>query len=170
MQRDRGDIKEMTVGQMLEIVKQKRGVSYQKMAELTGTTGAAFIRRVNLSTIKADEFLKIMRAFDFEVKFVDKETGKEVSELVGQGRPASAYIGRVKFDTQQSRAIANDFYQDGEHKYNDGRARELYMDQHGRYFFVDYSNYEDERDKLRLASPMEVQDFIEKYGAKSEEE
>ena len=37
-------------------------------------------------------------------------------------------VDRVVYDTAESDALANNFYEDGENKFTDGEALELYID------------------------------------------
>ena len=39
-----------------------------------------------------------------------------------------AMVDRVVYDTAESDALANNFYEDGENKFTDGEALELYID------------------------------------------
>lgn len=121
--------------------------------------------RMSRNSFKADEWLEILNAIGIDVKLVVRETGKEVKELVpGAGRRVRRMVDRVLYDTGESTAIANNFYSDGVHKYNDGRARELYVDSEGRYFFAEYSENDGEKDRINPVSGTDAAEFIVKYG------
>ncbi len=154
----------LTPERIVLLAKKKRGITLEQMAEITGTTAMSLSRKLKLGVLKADELFIIMKAMGFELRFIDKETGLDAEDLDGEGRPVRGTINRIIFDTEKSIAVANDFFSDGVHKYNSGRARELYIDKRGRYFFAEYSDTDGEKDRIRLASPLEAREFIQLHG------
>lgn len=149
---------------VLEIAKRLRGAKQEELAKALGISSASFSSKKRLGSLRASEFFKLLEYLHCEIKVYDSETNEDITEFSGAGRSVKGWISSVLYDTDASVAVANDFYQDGVNKYNNGVARELYRDRLGRYFFAVYSNFENDRDRVTLASPIEVRDFIEKYG------
>ena len=149
---------------VLDIAKKLRDAKQGDLAKALGISGASFSSKISHGTLRINEFFKIMEYLNCEIKIFDSETGRDITECSGAGRSVKGWINNILFDTDASVAVANDFYQDGQRKYNGGMARELYKDKFGRYFFAIYSNFENDRDRIALASPVEAREFIEKYG------
>ena len=121
--------------------------------------------RMTRNTLRADEFLDILNGIGVDVKLYDRETGLEIKERVaGAGRKVKRMVDHILYDTSESNAIANNFYSDGRNKYNDGRARELYIDHEGRYFFAEYTENDGEKDRINPVSAADAAEFIERYG------
>ena len=121
--------------------------------------------KIARGTLRVDEFFEFMDAIGVEVTLTVKDTGENViKRTAGAGRRVKRMVDRVTYDTYKSSALANNFYADGKHQYNDGRARELYIDMQGRYFFAEYSEKEGESDRINPVSAADAADFIERYG------
>lgn len=147
------------------------GKTQAEAAAKIGWVPQQFSARVSRNSFRADDFLDILNGIGVEVKLVVKETGKEVRELVpGAGRRVKRKVDHVLYDTAESTAIANNFYSDGENKYNDGRARELYIDSEGRYFFAEYSENDGEKDRINPISGADAAEFVERYGTEINKE
>ena len=135
---------------------------------LVGWVPQQLSARLVRNSMRADEFLEILDAIGIDVRFFVKENGKEVrSHVQGEGRRVKCVVDHITYDTEVSDAIANNFYADGKNKYNDGRARELYVDEEGRYFFAEYCESEESRDRINPVSPLDAAEFTERYGKKN---
>lgn len=127
--------------------------------------------RLTRNSLRADEFLDLLDAIGVDIQLVVRETGMPIREHIpGAGRRVCRMVDRVVYDTNESNALANNFYADGVNKYNDGRARELYIDANGRYFFAEYSENEGEKDRINPVSGSDAADFIERYGTEINKE
>lgn len=116
-------------------------------------------------SLRADEFLELLDAIGVEITLTVKETGKQVKEHIpGAGRRVKAMVDRVIYDTATADALSNNFYADGENQYTDGKARELYIDNEGRYFFAEYSSWEGAKDRITPVSASDAAVFIQKHG------
>ena len=116
-------------------------------------------------TLRADDFLRLMDAIGVDVEFKVRDSGKIIkTRIPGAGRRVRCMVNKVIYDTAISDALANSFYSDGVNEYSDGRARELYIDKEGRYFFAEYSTWEGQKDRIVPAGSNEAAAFIEKYG------
>lgn len=134
-------------------------------AARVGWVPQQFNGRMVRNSLRADEFLDILDGIGVDVKLVVRETGQEVKErIAGAGRRVRRRVDYVLYDTAESNALANNFYADGVHKYNDGRARELYIDSEGRYFFAEYTENDGEKDRINPVSGSDAAEFIERYG------
>ena len=155
------DIKEL-VYSALEIADVSMLEACKRMGWITGQLTSRLAR----GSLRADEFYQLMDCIGIEVKLIKKETGGEVTvKRAGAGRRIQAMVGKVKYDTARSNALANSFYADGEHEYNDEfKATELYQDNDGRFFFAEYTNWEGGVDRISPVNGAVAAAFIEKYG------
>ena len=141
------------------------GKTQAEAAAKVGWVPQQFSARMTRNSLRADEFLDILDGIGIEVQLVVRETGQPVKEHIsGAGRRVRRMVDRVLYDTAESDALANNFYSDGVNQYNDGRARELYIDHEGRYFFAEYSENDGEKDRINPVSGTDAADFIERYG------
>lgn len=116
-------------------------------------------------SLRADEFLELLEAIGVEITLTVKETGKQIKEQrFGAGRRVKAMVDRVIYDTAASNALSNNFFADGVNQYTDGKARELYIDNEGRYFFAEYSAWEGAKDRITPVSAEDAAVFIQTHG------
>lgn len=135
------------------------------IAAKVGWVPQQFSARMTRNSLRADEFLDILNAMEVEVKLIDTRTGKEIRERIpGAGRRVRRMVDQIIYDTDESSALANNFFSDGVNQYNDGRARELYINPDGRYFFAEYTENFGEKDRINPISGSDAAEFIEKYG------
>jgi len=157
----------MPAKELIAAALKETGVTQAEAAAKIGWVPQQLSARFTRNSLRADEFLDLLEAIGVEIKLVVKDSGKEVREhKPGAGRPVRRMVDKVYYDTATSDALANNFYSDGENKYNDGRARELYIDSDGRYFFAEYSENEGEKDRINPVSASDAADFVERYGTK----
>ena len=115
----------------------------EKVGKIIGKPPKKFKERIDDDIFRAREFLQIVEALGFETKYTIKATGEVLSlKAARQGHKVVGVVRGVKYNTLQSRPVSNDFYADGENKYHNGRASELYITEDGRYFLVDYFSWE----------------------------
>lgn len=156
---------DMPAKEMIAAALKATGKTQAEAAARIGWVPQQFSARMTRNSLRADEFLDILNGIGIEVKLVIRETGQEVKECVpGAGRRVKRMVDHVLYDTAKSDAIANNFYSDGLHQYNDGRARELYVDSEGRYFFAEYTENDGEKDRINPVSGSDAAEFIERYG------
>lgn len=155
----------MTSKELLLAAFRIKGLSNAKVAKEIGCSPQSLSQKLARNSLRADEFLNILESIGVEVSIVDKDTGKPIRGYVGgAGRPVRRIINGVEYSTAKSLALSNNFYSDGINKYNDGRARELYVDQNGDYFFAEYSEIDGEKDRINPVSALDAAEFIEKHG------
>lgn len=161
-----GDI--MSSKDILSACLKAVGKTQAETSALIGWSPQQLSARLVRNSMRADEFLLIMDAIGIDVKFFRKGTDKEIKEHVpGEGRRVKGVVDKVMYDTAMSDAIANNFYADGKNKYNDGRARELYVDSEGRFFFAEYCEGEENRDRINPVSALDAAEFTERYSKKN---
>lgn len=137
------------------------GRTQKEAAESVGWTSQQITNRLLHGTLRADSFLEIMDLMGVDVKFVNRQTGREIHLPVdGRGRRVVGMVNSVTYDTAKSDSIANNFLSDGG---ADGMAMELYIDRDGRYFFACYSNVEGVKDRIVPVSAGDAAVFIRKY-------
>lgn len=155
----------MPAKEMIAAALKATGNTQAEAAARVGWVPQQFSARMSRNSLRADEFLDILNGIGVEVKLVNRETGQEIKERIpGAGRRVKRMVDHVLYDTAESNAIANNFYADGMNKYNDGRARELYVDSEGRYFFAEYTENDGEKDRINPVSGTDAAEFIERYG------
>ena len=161
----------MTAIEMMLTAIKTKGYTNAKVCELMGWFPQQLSQRICRNSIKADELLKILELIGVDVKMYDKKTGKEiVGYSSGAGRSARGMVAGVKYSTANSLALANNFYADGVNMFSDGRARELYIDMNGNYFFVEYTEIPGEKDRINPISARDAADFISIYGTEIHKE
>ena len=131
----------------------------------TGWSAQQLSGRLIRNSMRADEFLDFMDAIGIDVTFTVRESGEALkTHIAGAGRRVRAMVDKVKYDTEAASALANNFYADGVNEYTDGKAMELYVDDEGRYFFAEYTNWEGVKDRITPVSARDAAVFIDKYG------
>ena len=161
----------MTAIEMLLTAIKAKGYTNARVSELMGWVPQQLSQRISRNSIKADELFQIFERIGVEFKMFDKDTGKEIVGFsTGAGRPVRGVVSGVKYSTANSFALANNFYADGVNKFSDGRARELYLDMEGNYFFVEYSDRDGEKDRINPVSARDAADFIAIYGTEIHKE
>lgn len=141
------------------------GISQAESAKSIDWSPQRLSRKIVEGTLRADDFLRLMDAIGVDVEFKARESGKVIkARIAGAGRRVRCMVNKVIYDTAISDAISNSFYADGVNEYTDGRARELYVDKEGRFFFAEYSTWEGQKDLIIPVGSDEAAAFIEKYG------
>jgi len=160
-----GEVIKPEKGKHLETLIQCSGMTFQKVGHLINKPPKKFEERIAKNALRASEFLEMVNGMGYDIKYVISKTGTTIkTNPRGHGRRVVSIIKGVRYNTSQSTALANDFYADGEHEYNDGRATELYVTKDGSYFFVDYTEFEGIRDRIIPVTSEIAQAFIEKHG------
>lgn len=155
----------MPANELIAAALKATGKTQAEAAAMVGWVPQQLSARITRNSMRADEFLDILSGIGIEIKLIVKETGETVQEHIpGAGRRVRRMVDRVLYDTSKSNALANNFYADGVNKYNDGRARELYINAEGRYFFAEYSDNEGEKDRINPISGTDAAEFIERFG------
>lgn len=155
--------------QVLDLAMNQTGKTFNDLAEVIGWNGPRLCGRVNRASLTSDDFLTLLESMGIEVKFINTATGKELRQTVkGHGRALKGMSNGVIYDTAQSDALSNNFYEDGVNEYDkNGSAVELYLDREGRYFLAEYSN-NGETGKINAIPPAVAVSFLEKYGTEIE--
>lgn len=155
----------MTSRELLAAALKESGKTQAEAAKSVNWVPQQLSSRLVRNSLRADEFLALLEGIGVELTLTVKDTGKTVkTHIAGAGQRVRAMVDRVIYDTAESDALANNFYEDGENKFADGEALELYIDKEGRYFFAEY--YEDETKKSRI-TPVAAKvaaAFIREYG------
>ena len=155
----------MTASEKVHQIIKQAGFNDSDVAKELNISRQNLSDKMKRGTLRAETLFKIMDIIGVEVKFYKKSTGKEIREYIrGDGRPVKAYVDSKLYNTKTSDALANNFYSDGKNKYNDGRARELYIDREGNYFFAEYFEEEGKKDKINPISAYDAAEFISIYG------
>ncbi len=142
----------------------EKGISQAEASHRMNMVPQQLNARLKRGSLRADEFIEVLDVIGVEVVLMDKETGGEI-HLPGYGRRVKMMVDHVVYDTSKSSALSNSFYADGVNEYNeDGKASELYVDRQGRYFFAEYSNWKDAKDRIVPANGEVAADFIKRYG------
>lgn len=151
--------------QLLDLVSKKTGITRAEAAEKIGWSPQRLNNRLSRNTLYADDFFEILDSVGIEVVLIAKETQEAIRfNVKGAGHRVVGMVNGVKYDTEKADAISNNFYADGVNEYQDGFARELYVDAEGKYFFAEYSAYEKAKDRIIPVEADIAADFIEKYG------
>ena len=141
------------------------GISQAEGAKSIDWSPQRLSRKIVEGTLRADDFLRLMDAIGVDVEFKARSSGNVIkARKAGAGRKVSCMVNKVIYNTAASDALANNFYADGVNEYTDGRARELYVDKEGRYFFAEYSTWEGQKDLIIPVGAAEAAAFVEKYG------
>ena len=141
------------------------GTTQAEAATRLGWSAQQLSGRLIRNSMRADEFLDFMDAIGIDVTFTVRESGEALkTHIAGAGRRVRAMVDKVKYDTEAASALANNFYADGVNEYTDGKAMELYVDDEGRYFFAEYTNWEGVKDRITPVSARDAAVFIDKYG------
>ena len=157
------DIKNILVP-ALKAVNKTQGQAAKAMNWQTQQLNARIVR----NSLRASEFMELMDAIGIDVILKIRDTGdviREDSRIPGAGRRVCKMVDKVTYDTNHASALANSFFADGVNEFNDeGKASELYIDQEGRYFFAEYTNWEGGKDTISPTTAAVAAKFIEKYG------
>ena len=155
----------MNAQEILETASWACNTTQKGAAELIGLNGSGLWARLKRGSLKADDFLAMLDRMGIDVTYTVRATGKKMNLTIrGAGRKVVSQVNFVKYSTDQSEALANDFYTDGENLYHEGRARELYVDKQGRYFFAEYSEYPGVKDRIIPVGADVAASFLETYG------
>lgn len=162
----------MTSKEMLVAAIKTAGTSQAKAAQAIGWVPQQLSSRLTRGSLGADEFLSLLEAIGVDITLKVKATDREVKvhRVEGAGRRVRCSVDRVIYDTQNSDALANNFYADGINEYNEGKALELYIDNEGRYFFAEYSEWDGVKDRITPVSAEVAASFISKYGTQIHKE
>ena len=149
------------------------GKTHKEASEILGVSMKELNQELRRGTLSVDKFLRLIEELGVETKFVLKATGEEISlpeikEIKryskGRGERVRGMSNRISFDTDKADALANTFYKDGKNEYSDGVAEELYVDNDGNYFIVEYFEDSGKRSKVNAITPNVANAFIEMYG------
>lgn len=140
------------------------------VARLLGWQPADLWQRLIRDSVKMDDLMKMWEVTGVEVTYY--MDGKPVVVTVhreGHGKPASGRSDYVKYDTKDADAVANTFYADGVNEYGaDGTAQELYRDNEGRYFMVEYSSDPEVKPRIKDLPESIAAAVIAMYGTEIE--
>lgn len=156
----------MTAKEAISIAVKEKGITQAEAAARVGMSPTQLSARIVRGSLRADTFIEILDAVGFDVVLVSQDTKKVLrSRVAGMGRRVRKMIDHVPYDTYKADALSNNFYADGVNEYTDGRARELYVDDDGHYFFAEYCNWSDGgEDTIIPIGSAEAADFISKHG------
>lgn len=108
------------------------GISQAHAARLMGWVPQQLNNRLSRNTFKVEDFFDLMDVLGVEVRFISRNTGRDISTLAkkkGHGPSVTGTSGNVTFSTDESSAVSGRFV--------DGVLEdELYVDPVGRYFIV----------------------------------
>lgn len=156
----------MTAREIISEVLRVTGMTQYAAASTVGWQGQQLNQRLSRGSLRADEFLELMDKMGVDVTFSLRANGTKISPHIrGAGRRVKGMCNKILFDTEYASALSNSFYEDGENKFSDGHASELYIDDAGRYFLAEYSDIEGERDKINVIAPELAAAYIQKYGS-----
>lgn len=140
-----------------------------ELAKRVGWTPQRLSNKLKRNSLSADEFIMLLDEIGVDVKLVVRDTGVVVKPTMKKvGVRINMVVDGVRYDTANSHAIANDFYSDGENEYTDGRARELYVNKKGEYFFAEYVEWDQNQNRIVPVPAAEAMKFAEKYCEKKE--
>ena len=155
----------MTAKEYVKAALRSARLSQADATKRVGWVPQQLSSRLARGSMRADEFLALMDAIGIDVKLFNRETGKPVVEHVpGEGRRVVQMVDGCRYDTAKADALANNFFADGQNKYNDGIALELYEDVDGRYFFAEYTTHVGAKDRIVPTDAEGAAAFIRKYG------
>jgi len=150
---------------------QSVGISQNEAASRAKWTKSSLSAKMVNRSFKAKDWLHLLDSIGVDVKLYNKATGDEIRPILnlkGLGFRVKGTSEGIRYDTEASDCLSSNFYADGENKYNDGVAEELYIDSSSRYFIVVYK--EDGSAKIRAVSPNIAKAFIDTYGPVTPEE
>ena len=157
----------VTADDIVKAVLQFRGLRGYEAARKIGWPAQKLSKRLSHETMKIHELSMILDRLNVDMVFVDRETGEQIHpKCAGMGDPVTKIVDKVKYSTEKASAVANNFYADGENKYNDGRALELYSDNTGRYFFAEYCEWDPSKNSIVPVGKENAEEFIRKYGTR----
>lgn len=153
----------MTTREILDQAFKALGITQKDAAELMGCSSQSLGQKLMRRSLRSDEFLELLDRIGIDVTFTVRDSNDVLKDTSGHGRRVRGNSDGVHYDTLDSEALANDFFEDGKNEYHeDGTATELYVDRSGRYFIAEYNN--NGRDKVKAVPPSIALAFIEKYG------
>ena len=160
----------MEIRHIVEAAFELAGVTAKDVAQAKGWYTGQVTSRLARNSMKASEFFDIMDMIGIDVKLVKRDNGEIVKPRIkGHGPRIQMMVDKVEYDTAKCDALANSFYADGENEFNDEfKATELYIDQEGRYFFAEYTNWEGGKNRISPTTAAVAAAFIEKYGTQIE--
>ena len=143
-----------------------QNISQRELAEKIGTSAQNINQKLLHNSLRADDFFKLLDEIGVEAYFQLADSGIPVSTVRGDNPHETDIVKMHKgilYDTSKSYILSDDFYKNGNGKYDDkGEARILYIDRRNRYFFVIYS--ENAPVKIESADLNSAREFIGKYG------
>ena len=155
----------MNTNQVINSIMVKLKLTQADIARKLGWHPNQLSQRMLRSSVRGDELLMILEACGIRMTLTVNDTNEDILLLrKGHGHRLVGFADHVRYDTDKCDAVANNFYADGEHEFDEnGEARELYMDTNGTYFFAEYYADPDKRDRIRMPRNDEAEEFKAKW-------
>ena len=159
---------------LLESAMKYNNVSYPQVAKMIAEPGKkptrqSVFKKTRSGTMKVTTLLRILDELGIELKLT--KAGEEVPVRTAEGERVIRTVKGQQYDTKHCCPVANSFYADGENRYHDNRAEELYFDPKTRaHILVHYSDKERVGRKrypwIEVIVPDKVDECIESYNLK----
>lgn len=155
----------MTAKEILDVILKQTDNTQITAAEKANWTLPRLRSKLSRNSLTAEDYLHILDSIGVDIVYINRETQEPINfRRKGAGRPVKGQVNFVKYDTEKSEALANNFYADGVNEYTDGKAMELYISSDGKYFFAEYSCLEGTKDRISPCSETDAAAFMKKYG------
>jgi len=145
-----------TVAEVLRFHLQKADVPHVEAAKWIGVAPSTFAMKMKGSTFSAEEAVTILDNIGIEVALIEDK--KPVNKKFGGVGPrVKMMVNKTIYDTSASIALCHT-------KWVDGWMRELFQDQHGRFFVAHYTKWEGATNLISEVGLKDAAMMYAKYG------
>lgn len=154
-------------GNILDMIKYEQKVTQEEIARKVGWHPQRISRKSGKDNFTVAELANIAGQYGYDLTIVSREDGHvPMGRTPGIGRRLIKTIKGRRYDTNSASAMSSSFYEDGENRYTNGIAEELYMDRNNNFFLAVYVENPNLRDNIVPITAEEAAAFIEEHGVK----
>ena len=149
-----------TVAGDLKRIYQKTRCTDIRAGVLTGLGTSLYKGRLARKTLRYEDLARLLDKLSYEIEFY--HNGRKLYRR--QGDNIIKVIDKVRYNTSTCIPVCNTFYQDGQNKFTDGKAMELY-EANGDYVLAYFFDDPTIKPQLIKADRKTANAFIERYSA-----
>lgn len=145
----------MTVSEIVEAYLKSERMTKRELCARVGWSGPNLAGRLKRNSFSAEDWRKVMEAMGYELRIV--KPGK-IGGRIAVGPRVRKVEGKILYDTAASEPLCNT--RAGE---DDKMFQELYRDQLGRFFIVNYAMWEGGIHQITPIGRDDAKTFYERY-------
>ena len=148
-----------TVSGDLKRIYQRTRCTDIRAGVLTGLGTSLYKGRIERKTIRYADLARLLDKLGYEIEFY--HNGRKLYHR--QGDNVVKVIDKVRYNTSTCTPICNTFYQDGQNKFTDGKAMELYAANTDEYVLAYFFDDPTIKPQLIKVDEKTASTFIERY-------